>query len=160
MKNLYFFDDKGISSLVKAIVTNFISSKYYTSLIDKISQLTTKVDNITENNNSIDIVSAVYTPGLNATSYSTVNNADRSVSFYITLNKNPYPLGFDMNNSIIVASDVMAKLTNNTRYYHNSMPMQIKFREKSIECIFTIDENQAINGFWPSGITLYFRKSN
>lgn len=155
---LYFFDDKGISTLVKSFVTKFISSSYYTSMADKITDLNAKVDGIISNNNSADIVGITYTPGVNASRYSSISNPDRSRTFYIDLNKNPYPEGFDMNNSIIAASNVMHKYSNDKTYYRSSVPLCVEFRSNRISCIFTVDQDADVNGYQPGQITLYFTK--
>lgn len=155
---LYFFDDKGISTLVKSFVTKFISSSYYTSMADKITDLNAKVDGIISNNNSADIVGITYTPGVNADSYSSIGNPDGSRTFHINLNKNPYPEGFDMNNSIIAASNVMHKYNNDNTYYRSSVPLCVEFRPNRISCIFTVDQNAYATGYLPGRITLYFTK--
>lgn len=123
MKNLYFFDDKGISTLVKALVTNFISSKYYTSILDKISELVTRVDNITSTNSSNDI--AIIQANIIHQSQQTNPDGSRTCIFNMSIE---YPKGFDESNTILLSFTINAWDYNNSRGFNVTIyPDYIKF---------------------------------
>lgn len=123
MKNLYFFDDKGINSLVRAIVTNFISSKYYTSILDKISELGIKVDNITSANSSNDIV-IIQT---SFTSNKAETHADGSKTYTFSI-KTDYPEGFNEKNTILLGFTLRAWDSANDNVFNMAIhPVYVRF---------------------------------
>lgn len=123
MKNLYFFDDKGISTLVKAFVTNFISSKYYTSILDKISELVTRVDNITSTNSSNDIV--IIQTSFTSNNATTHTDGSKTYTFHIKIN---YPEGFNEKNTILLGFTLRAWDSVNNKVFNLAIhPVYVKF---------------------------------
>lgn len=153
-KNEYYLDEGGIKALAKTFINKFVSSKYYTSLENKITELGTKVDNLVSGGTSTDIVSVSYELN-SSTSFRSYSNNDQSVTYSGLLN-NPYPEGFNMDNSTIIMSDISAVVNNNRKRL--SIPVYYRFNEYHIEFYFVVHNLWVLNGFGPIQITLYFTK--
>lgn len=98
MKDLYFFDDKGISTLVKAIIKKLFESPNYINMRKQISSLREDIDKASTSSNEV-----IECKGTKTGPYDWTFE---------------YPPGFDYTNTLIVGNRGVPSDKSNSQFAH------------------------------------------